>query len=193
MTTCKICGKDYKSIEMHLGTCLKKANITRESYTNLPEFGATRIKDKVIGLEDEFKEISEAERENITSLAAPAQDPNYISGHDVRKNIFKGATRERDPDRPLSVALSEFGISEEEFLALLNQWKGEAKIPINMRMSQRASVGDKEAETLKDLDRVETFNLATAEALEKNYGFKTLEVRSRKGNTPKTWVLKKKA
>jgi len=189
---CRLCGREYKSIEMHLGTCLKKANITREKYSSLPEFDSKVVEEGLSELTDsDLAEMGAAHSTPETVKVNP--DPNYISGHDVRRNIFKGSVKERDSNRPLSVALSEFGISEEEFLALLNQWKGEAKIPINMRMSQRASVGDKEAETLKDLDRVETFNLATAEALEKKYGFKTFEVRSRKGNIPKTWVLKKKA
>jgi hypothetical protein len=190
MIVCKICGKEYKSIEMHLGTCLKKANITREAYTNLPEFGV-----KAVPVEDQIVELSDSDSDRITSheTVAVSPDPNYISGHDVRKNIFKGAFKERDPNRPLSVALSEFGISETEFLAILNQWKGKAKMPVGMRAAQRASIGDAEAEKLKDLERIETYTLETAESLVKNHGFTVTDVRSRKNNVPKTWVLKKKA
>ena len=193
MIKCKLCGKDYKSIEMHLGTCLKKSNITREAYSNLPEYGVEQpVSSKLVDSKPE-ELLPELTESDLKAIVNPETAPtSHISGKDLRKSVFKGSFTERNPNRPLNEALSEFGISEEEFLAILNQWKGEAKVPVGMRMSQRTSLGEAEAEKLKDSDRIETYLLEAAEALTKKYGFIVTDVRSPKGNKPKTWVLRKK-
>ena len=175
MIKCKICGGQYSNLEMHLTHCLKKNNVTREGYNALPSGDELVIQEGV----EEF--TGDQEKES-----------GYVSPKDLQRNIFKGASKDRDPNRPLSEALKEFNVSEEEFLAIMKRWHDGAEIPIEMVLERREAAGENAAKGLSVQDRVNTSKLEVAEALVKNYGFVVLEVQSAKGGRPKTWVLNKK-
>ena len=175
MVKCKLCGGEYKSLEMHLTSCLKKYKITREQYSELPD---------PVNETDEIKEVEEGalpEAENAEEVV--------VTPKTLKENVFK--TKKRDPDRPLSEALTEWGISEGEFIVLLKKWKGEGGVPVEMRMKQKMVIGEGIAETFKKKDYAEVPNAEAAEILIKYHDFKCIEVRSPKGTAPKTWVLKR--
>jgi hypothetical protein len=60
-----------------------------------------------------------------------------------------------------------------------------------MRLKQKMNIGEDIAEKLKDQTSAEVTNVEAAEVLVTKYGFTCTDVRSPKGSTPKTWVLKK--
>lgn len=171
LVTCKLCGKEVKGLELHLTHCLKKHSITREMYDTL-DMDSTLAD----GMEEIPEEPAKTEKKGITHK-------------EVESNIFN--VKQRDPDRPLSEALQEFDITEHEFISLLKQWKGEGNVPLEMRLKQKAKIGYETAEKFKDQEIAEVHTVESAETLEKEFGFKCIEVRSPKGTTPKTWVLKK--
>jgi hypothetical protein len=181
MVRCKLCGGEYRGLELHLTACLKKHNITREKYTDLPD---KVVVEEVKVLENEFKEV-EAE-------TAPVIEKQGISHKEIVSNIFKGSVEKKDPNRPFSEALAEYGISEKEFTNILKFWSGEGKVPLDMRIDRRIVKGKEEATKLSNDDNVTTPNLDTAESLVKDYGFKVVTVRGATDKSPKVWVLRKK-
>lgn len=172
MIKCRLCGGDYKSIEMHLTTCLKKHSITREQYDALGDESTDDLADNVQVIDNEVIDKG-------------------ISQKEVISNIFKGVPKQIDLARPFGEVIEEYGITEKEFVALVNQWKGQKEIPIEMKIKKNLDMGNETAEKYKDLTDVEVDNVYTAEVLVKKYGFECVAVKSATIKTPKTWVLKK--
>ena len=169
---CKLCGGEFKSLEMHLTTCLKKYNITREAYEVL----------------DTDPTLSDSSDE-LAPVTIPEKQEGVVTPVQAVDRVFK--VGQRDPNRPLSEALQEFNITEHELISILKKWKGEGNVPLEMRIKQRMSIGEELAKQYEGKTSAEVSNPEAAEVLVKNYGFKCIEVRSPKGTTPKTWVLKK--
>jgi len=187
---CRLCGKDCASIEGHLTFCLKKNSITREKYNDLPEWkvDSSSTSPPVLSTDvmatDSFDEIEQ-----------PQEQPEIkgqVTYQERIDNVFKDSVEKKDPNRPFSEALEEYKITEKEFVTILKAWRDGGKIPVDMQMKQKADKGKSEAKMLSDKDSVTTNSLETAESLVKSYGFEVITVKSAKGNTPKTWVLRKK-
>ena len=171
MIKCKLCGGEFKGLELHLAACLKKHSITREMYDEL----------------DSDPTLTDGSEEPVTTSSTKPE--HVVSQAQIIERAL--SVEHRDPDRPLSKALAEFDITEHEFISLLKQWKGEGSVPLTMRLKQKMNVGEDIAEELKDQTSAEVTNLEAAEVLVTKYGFTCTDVRSPKGSTPKTWVLKK--
>ena len=172
MVKCKLCGGEFKGLELHLTSCLKKYNITREMYDTL----------------DSDPELASGSEEPITTSSTKPE--HVVSKAQIIERTL--SVEHRDPDRPLSEALAEFNITEHEFISLLKQWKGEGSVPLAMRLKQKMNIGEDIAEKLKDQTSAEVTNGEAAEILVTKYGFTCTDVRSQKATTPKTWVLVKK-
>lgn len=175
MVRCKLCGREYNGLELHLTSCLKKHSITREQYTDLPD-----------------KQVSVEEQVASNEFKDEPIDNKGISQKEIVSNIFKGSVEKKDPNRPFSEALADYGIDEKEFGNIMKFWKGEGQIPMNMRMDRKAVKGKDEAAKLSVNANVDTHSLHTAESLVKEFGFEVVTVRGATDKTPKTWVLRKK-
>lgn len=173
MTKCKICGGEFKSLEMHLTTCLKKNSITREQYDSLGDESTSDLSDNIEVPSDVVEDKGITRKERID-------------------NVFKGVPKSIDLARPFGEVIEEYGITEREFVALVNQWQGKGEIPPDLKIAQKESIGSELAEKYKDQKNVEIANLNAAEVLVKKYGFTCTAVRSATNKAPKTWVLEKR-
>jgi hypothetical protein len=167
MEICRICNKEFSNLAVHVRQSHK---MTMDEYKSSGE---------------EFDEF-----ENVEVLTPESTDK--ISSSDLTKNIFSGSVEEKDPNRPLSEFLSEFDVTEKEVRALIRQFKGGGKITVTQQIQNNQEFGEKNAEQYKDEENVSVTNLYVAEALVTKYNFEVTDVRSAKGNRPKTWVLRKK-
>jgi hypothetical protein len=155
---------------MHLTTCLKKHGITREQYSDLGDESTSDLSD---------------------NIEIPAEDSGITQKERI-DNVFKGVPKQIDLARPFGEVIEEYGITEREFVALVNQWKGKGEIPPDLKIAQKENIGSDLAEKYKDQEKVNISNLNAAEVLVKKYGFECLAVKSATSTAPKTWVLQKK-
>ena len=168
---CKICGKEVKGLELHLTTCLKKNNMIREQYDSLPEYTPPEVTESLEEVEEPIPTVTPKEKVD---------------------NIFKGLPKSIDLNRPFGEVLKEYKITEKEFVALVNQWKGEGSVTLEMKLNRKEEQGKEIAEKYKDQETVELTNLNAAETLVKEHGFVCTAVRSATSSKPKTWILKRK-
>lgn len=158
---CKVCGKEYKSVNI---MHVRTHDIDMEQYELLPEYA------------------------QISTTVEPKGNIKFTQT-EMQTRIF--GEQEKDINRPLSDFLNEFGVTEKEARELLKKFTTGKRIDPRIQATNFQKIGTEGAEALKDQDEVETTSLHVAEALTTKYGFTCTDLRGRRGDTPKTWFLKK--
>ena len=189
---CNICGKEYSNLGVHVN---KAHRIPMSEYNKLyPDEKTTS--DEVIM---QKVEESSLKKDVVEEVKLPEADADIVDSEDTGVKVSPSVIRDGIfgeevvyADKPLSVFLARYDVTEKELRAIMRQYKTGSTVPVGQQIKQREDIGLSEAEKLKNESNVETTSLYTAEALTTKYGFECVTVRSKKGNTPKTWVLKKK-
>ena len=172
---CKICGKEFKKVTMmHVSTHKDLyPEITMEQYNLMHEYDA----------------LNEFDTED---LDVEPTGNTKVTQKEIDDRIWgNSGNRKKDANRPLQDFLNEFGMDEEEARGVLSKFVKGDRIDPKIQARNFKRIGTAGAEELKDRNRVETDNLHIAEELQVNHGFTCTEVRGKKGNTPKIWVLTK--
>jgi rRNA maturation endonuclease Nob1 len=159
---CEICGGKFKNIILH-------KRMKHGADTNGQEGQVQEGNQE--GFQEELTEVEE-------EVSAPiAETPK----------LFAGAVQDYK-----NMTLKEYmDLKKIEFAdlnALVGQFKEGKMTTPNQVIKQRIEIGAKNAEELKDRDKVSVHDVSTAEQLVKNYGFKVTNVKS---GPPRTWVLEK--
>lgn len=198
---CEICGKEFTNLGVHVN---KSHRIPMDEYRKMyptNSEGKEIVRDLAEGeeiAEKEFKANAAEEAVEVTKLdeadeyldmMSEAPVEAKVTNKEIRDGIF--GKEETFSDKPLSDFLEKFDISEKELRAIVRQYKTGSSVPVSQQLKQKEEIGLSGAEKLKNKEKVETYDLHIAEALTTKYGFECITVRSRKGNTPKTWVLRK--
>lgn len=178
---CEICKKEFINLGVHVN---KAHRISMDEYNKLyPKEGTINADDILKKDAVEETKLPDADGDFDTT----AQDA--VTPKEIRDGIF--GEEESYSTRPLSVFLERYDISEKELRVIVRQYKTGSSVPVSQQIKQKEKIGLAGAAELKDKDDVETTNLHIAEVLTTQYGFECLTVRGKRGNTPKTWVLKK--
>ena len=167
MDKCKVCGKEYQRLIVHLRTA---HNMTMEEH------------DKYDGPTPEIEipeEMTEQEAEAI--LEQMEEKKVDVSGAEKEENIFK-------PDKKIASMeefLKEFDLSYKELRSIIKTYTKGSPLDVNQELERKAKLGKSGAEALKDRDKVQVTQLFVAEELVKHYGFEVTHITS----DPKTWHL----
>ena len=195
---CKICGRDFSKLHVHVRKAhnmgmieYNKKYVTKEDSDGLQELQETDIPETV----EKAEEVEEV-------VITPTQQ---------KVKIFDGVIVERDPNRPLSQFLEEMGIeNEKELRRIIRAQRGEPGVDVIEQIRNNEESAEREAKELlkknkDDANVIETTNLYVAEVLEKKYGYAVINVISATPKQkfpganvmpdelvkPKTWVLQK--
>ena len=159
---CKVCGKPQGRITV---AHLKTHDITMDQYKQMPDF-------------DEFADMD---------LDIEPTGNTKITPKELQDRIWD--KEKKDPNRPLTEFLAEFGLTEEEARGVLKKFTKGDRIDPKIQAKNFKRIGTAGADKLKDKDKVETDNLHIAEELQVSHGFICTDVIGARGAKPKTWVL----
>jgi len=166
--TCKVCGKEYKAITL---THLKTHGLNMEEYESIE---VKKEKDSFDVRKEEKEKVIPIEKEKVT-----------ITPEETTEKIF--GKPETNVDKPLKDFLTEFGVTEKELRSIIRTYKDGKPLDVIQDIKRKTEYGENSAESLKDNDKIETKQLAIADALVHKHGFKVEKVTS----NPKIWYLHK--
>jgi len=165
MEICKICGKEYTNLGVHVRQAHKLGiEEYREKYPDVKE----EVDD-----ENDFPTEEDTTEKVILKEKAEKEEVEDISGETLKD------------------FLEAHDMSKKELIAVIENFKEGKNIPVKMTERRDKQIGEAGAEVLKDQQSARTTNLHVAETLVKNYGFKVKEVTTRGHTIPKTWILEK--
>ena len=160
---CKICNKEYTSLQSHLRT---KHQMSQEDYDQLQledldiEPDTTVKMEKVGEKDDTVIQKGEPEAETTITLL------DYLNQHKMSKAELDLVIKAYKDGKPIS------GV---------------------MGLKVRQDRAETDAKALSNEKSVKTTNLIIAEELRKKYGFKVITVKAAVPNvSPKTWHLERK-
>lgn len=130
-----------------------------------------------------------AEENDIEVEETPRKE--IILPKDMKEATF-GNEKDAALQSPLFDFLRKYGVTIDDAVALFLSYKNGTPLPVRLKTDYEYNIASAAVRELKTQERVETTHLATAELLVKEQGYKCVEVRGKKGNVPKTWVLIKK-
>ena len=187
--SCKVCGKEFKRMTL---SHLKTHGI--ESMEQYESIGVEKEKDSFDKRKEKKDEVIPVEKVNgifddakldIKSIDTSNISKVTITPEESTEKIF--GKIETNVDKPLKDFLTEFGVTEKELRNIIRTYKDGKPLDVLQDIKRKTEYGENSAESLKDNDKVETKQLAIADALVHKHGFKVEKVTS----NPKIWYLHK--
>lgn len=190
MEICKLCGKEFIRMDVHVA---KMHKMSMEAYNGMPSYIdkdkepiSEKIQEVIQNDSPDLDGFDEFENEEdlIKTVAAPEEKETKVSLKQRKDATWGGDSK----GKLLQDFLDEFKMNETQLRSLIKDKI--VKIPsiqeqINNKISNNRSI----AESLKDKSNVEVTNVGVAEILTKEFGFKCDKVVSSKTSKSRTWVL----
>lgn len=123
-----------------------------------------------------------------TIIDEDSEEKLITNPKEIKESIFKDSIIKQDLSETIEDYLNKKEITLDELNSLVRGFKGGKRETVTQSIKHDIDIGNKGAEDLQHLDKVETTNLHIAEALTTKHDFLCVTVRH---GPPKTWVLKK--